>query len=185
MSDDMSDGRLDMTGLWHGTFAYPAYAGPTTPFVARIEESGGTLTGTIMEPNTMGWSSEELEAVLAGSRDGRSVDFTKTYDGSSDAAHAVDYVGRLSDDGNKVTGVWSLEVLDGTFEMHRDTAIEELVAAGAEEAEDAPMASQPTGTAAHPPAAARGGGGGACRSRSTRGGTASARPCPAARQAGR
>jgi hypothetical protein len=123
----VSDDRLDMTGLWEGTYAYPAYRGPTTPFVARIEEVDGALTGTIMEPNTMGWSSEELEAVLNGARNGRSVDFTKAYDGSSDAAHAVDYVGQLSDDGNLVTGVWSLAELDGPFEMRREIGWEEAL----------------------------------------------------------
>jgi hypothetical protein len=43
--------RLNMTGMWEGTFAYPGYEGPTTPFVARIEEEAGSLTGTIMEPS--------------------------------------------------------------------------------------------------------------------------------------
>jgi len=125
----MSADRYDMNGLWEGAFAYPAYQGPTTPFVASIEESDGALSGTIMEPNTMGWSSEELEAVLNGARNGRSVDFTKAYDGSSDAAHAVDYVGQLSDDGNLVTGVWSLAELDGTFEMRRSASLEEMLEA--------------------------------------------------------
>jgi hypothetical protein len=125
----MSGDRYDMSGLWEGAFAYPAYRGPTTPFVASIEESEGTLTGTIMEPNTMGWTTEELEAVLNGARTGRSVDFTKAYDGSSDAAHAVDYVGQLSDDGNLVTGVWSLAELDGTFEMRRSASLEEMLEA--------------------------------------------------------
>lgn len=134
----MSADRHDMTGLWHGTFAYPAYQGPTTPFVARIHESGGQLSGTIMEPNTIGWSSEELEAVLTGARTGHSVDFTKTYDGSSDAAHSIDYVGRLSDDGSLVTGVWSLEEMDGTFEMHRDIVLGELIEAESEEEVEVP-----------------------------------------------
>jgi len=123
----VSGDPFDMTGLWEGVFAYPAYQGPTTPFVAHIEESDGTLTGSIMEPNTIGWSSEELEAVLNGARNGRSVDFTKAYDGSSDAAHAVDYVGQLSDDGTLVTGVWSLAELDGTFEMRRSASLEEML----------------------------------------------------------
>jgi hypothetical protein len=125
--------RLNMTGMWEGTFAYPGYEGPTTPFVARIEEEAGSLTGTIMEPNTVGLSSDELEAVLTGTREGAAVDFTKTYDGSSDAAHAVDYVGRLAEDGNMVTGVWSLGELDGSFEMRRETAWEEVVSSEAEE----------------------------------------------------
>ena len=134
----MSDDRLNMTGLWEGTFSYPAFQGPTTPFVARIEESGGTLSGSMMEPNTMGWSSEELEAMVVGTRQGKSVDFTKSYDGSSDAAHAVDYVGLMSDDGNSVTGVWSLEDLDGTFEMRRETGWEEALATVVEEEAELP-----------------------------------------------
>ena len=75
----------------------------------------------------MGRSSKQLEAVLSGSRSGSSVDFTKVYDGESDAAHAVDYVGRLSADGNSIEGMWSLQSLDGTFEMHREAVWEEQV----------------------------------------------------------
>jgi hypothetical protein len=136
---------VNISGLWLGSFSYPAGLGPTTPFLARIEEwsgrrvprtrlrsaghcapdHGGSLAGSIIEPNTVGASSTELEAVLSGSRDGHSVDFTKVYDGASDAAHAVDYAGRLSGDGNSITGVWSLADLDGTFEMHREAVWEE------------------------------------------------------------
>jgi hypothetical protein len=134
----VSQDPLNMTGLWEGTYSYPAFSGPTTPFVARIQESEGNLAGTIMEPNTMGWSTEELEAVLRGTRQGQSVDFTKTYDGSSDAAHAVDYVGQLSGDGNSVTGVWSLAAWDGTFEMWRETGWEGALSATSEEEVEAP-----------------------------------------------
>ena len=117
--------RINLSGLWLGSFSYPAGAGVTTPFLARIEDHDGSLAGSIIEPNTVGRSSDQLEAVLSGSRAGTAVDFTKVYDGASDAAHAVDYVGRLSADGNSVTGVWSLEDLDGTFEMHREAVWEE------------------------------------------------------------
>ena len=108
-----------------GSYSYPAGQGPTTPFLASLTDDGGTLRGTIIEPNTIGRSSDQLEAVLSGSRSGSSVDFTKMYDGESDAAHAVDYVGRLSSDGNSITGVWSLGTLDGSFEMHREAVWEE------------------------------------------------------------
>jgi hypothetical protein len=131
----MSADALNMTGLWEGTFSYPAYQGPTTPFVARITEEGGALSGTIMEPNMIGRSSDELEAILLGTRNGRSVDFTKTYDGASDAAHAVDYVGQLSDSGELVTGVWSLAEFDGNFQMRRELRLEELLSIEAEEVE--------------------------------------------------
>lgn len=136
----MSRDRLDMTGLWHGAFAYPSYQGPTTAFVARIGDDHGLLSGTIMEPNTMGRSSDELQALVNGNRNGQEVDFTKTYDGASDAAHSVDYVGRLSGDGRTVRGVWSMEGLDGTFEMHRDAVWEELEGKEAEVANVEPEA---------------------------------------------
>jgi hypothetical protein len=116
---------MNISGLWLGSFSYPVALGPTTPFLARIEDHDGSLAGSIIEPNTVGSSSTELEAVLSGSRAGHSVDFTKVYDGASDAAHAVDYAGRLSEDGNSITGVWSLADIDGTFEMHREAVWEE------------------------------------------------------------
>ncbi|HEX8214534.1 MAG TPA: hypothetical protein VF582_03575 [Allosphingosinicella sp.] len=115
-----------------GSFSYPSRQGPTTPFLARIEERDGQLTGAIVEPNTIGSTSDTLEAVLSGSRDRQAVDFTKVYNGASDAAHAVDYVGRLSGDGDTISGMWSLQDLDGTFEMHREAVWEE---AAGEEAE--------------------------------------------------
>jgi hypothetical protein len=115
-----------------GRFAYPFGSGPATPFLARIEDQDGSLSGTIIEPNTMGRSSDSLEALLSGSRQGSAVDFTKLYDGASDAAHAVDYVGRLSGDGNTISGVWSLADADGTFEMHREAVWEEAAGQEAE-----------------------------------------------------
>jgi hypothetical protein len=115
-----------------GSFGYPGGQGPTTPFLASLTDEEGSLRGTTIEPNTIGRSSDQLEAVLSGSRSGTSVDFTKMYDGESDAAHAVDYVGRLSPDGNSITGVWSLENLDGTFEMHREAVWEEQAGQKAE-----------------------------------------------------
>jgi hypothetical protein len=110
-----------------GSFSYPANLGPTTPFLARIVDEDGRLGGDIMEPNTVGASSEQLQSFLSGTRAGSSVDFVKAYDGASDAAHAVDYVGRLSGDGMSITGVWSLADLDGPFEMYREAVWEEVV----------------------------------------------------------
>jgi hypothetical protein len=108
-----------------GSFSYPSGLGPTTPFLAKLEDDGGSLSGGTIEPNTMGSGSDQLEAVISGSRAGSAIDFTKMYDGASDAAHAVDYVGRLSGDGNTITGVWSLGATDGSFEMHREAVWEE------------------------------------------------------------
>ena len=116
---------VDLSGLWTGSFSYPGGQGPTTPFLARLVDDGGDLSGTTIEPNTILPGGEELQAFLRGTRQGRSVDFTKTYDGAAEAAHSVDYVGQLSEGGNLITGVWSLEHLDGTFERSREIEIEE------------------------------------------------------------
>ena len=120
-----------LSGLWLGSFSYPGGQGPLTPFLASLEEDGGRLRGTIVEPNTIGASSGQLQALIAGMRSGSAVDFTKMYDGESDAAHAVDYVGRVSADGNSITGVWSLAEMDGSFEMHREAVWEERIGAEA------------------------------------------------------
>jgi len=118
----------NLSGLWLGSFSYPGGWAPATPFMATIVDRDGSLDGSTIEPNTMGSGGESLEAVIAGSRAGVAVDFTKTYDGASDAAHAVDYVGRVSIDGMTVSGVWSLEGMDGTFEMYREAVWEEAEA---------------------------------------------------------
>jgi hypothetical protein len=128
----MGERRVNLSGLWLGRYSYPNGLGPTTPFLASLQDHDGALSGTIVEPNTIGASSEQLGAILSGSRSGSSVDFTKVYDAESDAAHAVDYVGKLSADGNTISGVWSLEAFDGTFEMFREAVWEEQAGQEAE-----------------------------------------------------
>ena len=128
----MSQPEINVSGLWLGSFSYPGNEGPTTPFMARLEDHDGALRGSTVEPNLVGRSSETLEAVLSGSRQALSIDFTKLYDGASDAAHAVDYVGRLSADGNTISGIWSLAEFDGTFEMYREAVWEEVTGTEAE-----------------------------------------------------
>ena len=123
---------INLSGLWLGSFSYPAGQGPLTPFLASIEDHDGSLGGSVVEPNMIGSASEQLQAFVSGSRSGTAVDFTKMYDGESDAAHAVDYVGQLSFDGNSITGVWSLAEMDGTFAMHREAVWEEKMGAEAE-----------------------------------------------------
>lgn len=120
----MSDGA-NLSGLWLGSFSYPGGIGPTTPFMAKLVDQSGSLSGETVEPNTMGLAAETLEAFLVGTREGASVDFTKTYDGAADAAHSIDYVGQVSGDGNKIAGVWSMDGLDGSFEMYREAVWEE------------------------------------------------------------
>ena len=125
-----------MTGQWHGTFSYPRDLGPATPFLATIVDSGGSLSGTIIEPDAMYRTGRTMDASLAGHRSGRGVDFTKAYHGQAFGyENPVDYVGQLAADGQSVTGVWSLLDMNGTFEMYREALVEEVDERQAEVAE--------------------------------------------------
>lgn len=117
---------MDLTGEWHGEFSYPARLGPTTPFIARIEERAGRLAGTIIEPNIV--QGGTIASAIAGLRHGSAVDFVKSYSGctTGDYDMPVDYVGSVSADGNVVRGVWSLLEMDGSFEMRREAVLAEV-----------------------------------------------------------
>jgi hypothetical protein len=125
----MASPNLNLTGKWSGEFAYPAHAGPETPFLACLMDLNGHVSGSIIEPDIV--DGGVIEASLVGARGGSSVDFTKTYPASAspDYAEPVDYVGTLSSDGTVISGVWSLLEWDGTFEMRREPNPGESVAA--------------------------------------------------------
>jgi hypothetical protein len=114
--------NLNLTGQWSGEYSYPGLIGPTTPFLATLTETGGRLTGTVIEPDTV-TGAPVIEATIAGIRAGQNVDFTKSYGPAASEGYGtpVDYVGTLSGDGNTVAGVWSLLDLDGQFEMRRES----------------------------------------------------------------
>jgi hypothetical protein len=123
----MSRTAHDLTGQWHGEYAYPRHQAPVTPFVAAITEHDGHIGGTVMEIDPIDGST--LESVLFGKRREQSVSFTKTYDrtGTGHYEEPVDYVGTLSDDGNVIAGIWSLSVWDGTFEMRREVEAGDVI----------------------------------------------------------
>lgn len=109
----------DISGTWDGQFAYPLGSGPDTPFVAQLSQRGCSFTGTIMEPDLY-FSGEAAEATIVGVIAGDAVDFTKTYRKAAwGYENPVDYVGQLVDDGERITGVWSLLDMNGSFEMTR------------------------------------------------------------------
>lgn len=150
----MSGDRLNLTGMWEGRYSYPGYAKATMPFVANLTDEDGHLSGDIIEPASgeEAFHGEEVEAVVAGVRDGRSVDFNKTYRGQA-WRHRVDYVGQVSEDGQLVSGMWSVEELDGAFEMRRAAGWEEVVAA--ETREELPISLVPSARAGCAPAVSR------------------------------
>ncbi|MGB3796688.1 MAG: hypothetical protein WA957_10355 [Alteraurantiacibacter sp.] len=120
-------GSDDLSGQWNGEYFYLRSMGPVTPFIAIIEDLGGRLSGTIIEPDTI--EGGTLEAEIAGTRYGSGIDFTKTYlpAGSVYYNDPVDYVGSVSSDGQTVRGMWSLLEWDGTFELRREFTRQELL----------------------------------------------------------
>lgn len=109
----------DLSGQWDGQFIYPAGTGPLTPFLASIQQRGASFTGTIIEPDLY-FPGASTEATIVGVISGDAVDFTKTYRKASQGyENPVDYVGQISDNGERITGVWSLLEYNGHFEMVR------------------------------------------------------------------
>ena len=114
-----------LTGVWQGFFSYPRALGPVQ-FTATLIETGSWITGTTHEPCDIGeHQGETLYATLSGSRDGTSVTFDKTYDGSGGRTHTIHYEGMLSEDGIEVEGRWIISrilgraVSDDPFGSHR------------------------------------------------------------------
>lgn len=123
----MAQRPSDLSGQWDGQFAYPDGFGPVTPFLATLVQRGSSFTGTIVEPDLYA-GGQSAEATIVGVQAGDAVDFTKTYrKATAGYENPVDYVGQLSDDGNRITGMWSLLDMNGTFEMERMGAAAERV----------------------------------------------------------
>ncbi len=115
----MASAPIDLSGEWDGQFSYPAGNGPVTPFLATLSQRGTSFTGTIMEPDLY-LGGATAEATVIGVIAGHAVDFTKTYrKATMGYENPVDYVGQLVDKGERITGVWSLLDMNGTFEMTR------------------------------------------------------------------
>lgn len=133
----MSSASKDLTGGWDGTFDYPKGpgAGSATPFLATIKDSGGVIEGTIIEPHL--YRPGRAHASVLGQRIGTSVHFSKSYEGAGEwYKSAVIYDGTLSDDGEMISGEWSIGPIRGMFEMTRQPSAEELVEAKVEAAAD-------------------------------------------------
>jgi hypothetical protein len=99
----------DLTGVWSGEYWYGAAAMPT-PFTAHIIETGGSLTGTTLEPATFGSPGlTELSADIAGSRGELTVRFTKLYH-SAQGVHRdpISYAGTVNDKLTHIDGDWRL-----------------------------------------------------------------------------
>jgi hypothetical protein len=107
------------------------YPGPFPPvaFEAELRDDGGTITGTIMEPDDgLHDSTVPLHSIVEGSREGSALTFSKLYDDAERLPEPVFYTGTVRPDGNEISGRW--EILghwSGTFLMVRSSGAAEAV----------------------------------------------------------
>jgi len=105
-------------GGWLGTYAYKGIwrAKPPVRFEATFtdREGNGAFHGTVLDDGDLG------EADILGTHKGSSVRFSKTYRKATLAV--VTYEGRLSDDGQTITGTWQISGKsqgNGTWDARR------------------------------------------------------------------
>lgn len=124
----MADGNgKSLTGAWNGLYSYPR-GYPPVSFAAILIESGTSISGTTHEPSeTLGGTGLAC-ATLSGQRTSSTVTFTKIYDRSTGAPHAVHYEGRINEDATEIEGRWRIPGnWSGKFLMIRSGGQEESV----------------------------------------------------------
>ncbi|MDX2235548.1 MAG: hypothetical protein NW200_13710, partial [Hyphomonadaceae bacterium] len=80
------------------------------------------VSGTVTETNAFGDQALALflTSRVEGSIEGRSVNLTKTYDGSGGVSHSVMYTGQIDASGRRIRGTYTTSgTPEGAFEMVR------------------------------------------------------------------
>lgn len=112
-----------LSGSWTGRYDYDNIAlGAPVSFDAVLTQTGSTLRGEIVEPNTFRKeATDTLLAVIIGSRSGTRVQFTKTYT-DFEAKEDPVYEGQVNATATRITGRWhfpSMPGVKGTFLLAR------------------------------------------------------------------
>jgi len=116
-------GSDTLSGSWTGRFDYDnvAYGTPVS-FDAVLTQTGNTLRGEIVEPNTFrAEATDTLLAVLSGMRNGSKVTFVKTYTDFEETDHP-NYEGQVNATATRITGRWhfpTMPEVKGTFLLAR------------------------------------------------------------------
>ncbi len=120
----VSTENLNLSGIWHGFYNYPA-ARPPVPFTATLADRDGAISGTTTETGNVGDAAGlSISATLAGRRSFASVVWLKIYDGGFTHYDAVRYDGGVSEDGLEIEGRWTVSGnWSGTFLMIRAPGI--------------------------------------------------------------
>lgn len=111
----MSD-PADLSGVWYGRYLSTS-GRQDNRFIARLDDLGGGLEGSISEPDGRGGIRR---ARVDGARTGNEVHFVKQYDGSGGWDHSVLYAGTVDDGATVVDGIWQVEHVSGSFVMRRE-----------------------------------------------------------------
>jgi hypothetical protein len=94
---------------WTGEYQYPNQSQGPVEFTMTLQLNGQSITGRTTEPATFGnGSSPFLYATISGTVVGRTISFTKTYDGTGGVNHSVQYRGTISRDGSFIVGRWNI-----------------------------------------------------------------------------
>ncbi|SMX41795.1 hypothetical protein [Octadecabacter ascidiaceicola] len=131
-------GSDSLSGSWTGRFDYDNIThGTPVSFDAVLIETGSTLRGEIVEPNTFRpEATDTLLSVLTGTRSGSNVSFVKTYTDFEDTDHPH-YEGQINATATRITGRWhfpSMSGIKGTFLLARtaEAAVRKKAAAAVE-----------------------------------------------------
>jgi hypothetical protein len=124
----MEQSAGNLTGVWQGLYTYPS-RNQRVLFGATLIETASWVTGSTQEPCTSGEQiGETLYATLLGRRDGTTVAFTKTYDGSNPRYRVVEYEGTVSADATEIEGCWAISrSWSGKFLMIRAAGREQAI----------------------------------------------------------
>ncbi len=112
--------RDEISGVWSGVVQYTNVDAPPFTFSVTLTKAGASFSGRMSEPNTFGdTDADELFSNIWGAVGvDRSVNFTKTYEGTGGQTHSVQYYGSL-DAAGQISGTWEVSGATGTFSMQR------------------------------------------------------------------
>jgi hypothetical protein len=113
----VSDDPQNLGGVWYGRYDARGHA-DTNNFVARLDDNGGAISGTITEPDTSGGTGVR-RAFVSGTRSASGLRFVKQYDGGA-LAHAVRYSGQINSDATEISGTWIIVNHHGIFTIRRE-----------------------------------------------------------------
>jgi hypothetical protein len=116
----LAQSASNLTGRWEGGYVGANLQDANT-LVVNLVQSGATLTGGMVEVNTIGDASRNLflTSTIQGTVASGEVVFVKKYDGSGGISHTVRYSGKVSRDGRRIQGTYSADGATGQFEFAR------------------------------------------------------------------